>query len=458
MPALRLSSNSGEKRQGSDRATSSLQTSGRPLTFTKLYVPLRNQFGYSEILTSGGAPLSPGPTTTMPHRMSKVGNLRFLFAVIIACAILLGGSFAIIVAHAAPAESFQSAASTNAGSNKDDSATTVAVQVNVVNVLATVRDKKGKVVLDLAKGDFALTEDGRPQDIRYFSKETNLPLTLGLLVDTSLSQRRVLDQERSASETFLDQIVREDTDKAFVIHFDREVELLQDITSSHQKLEAALALLNTPQFSQSSGSNSPDPGQGQGSGGSGRGHHGGAGTLLYDAVYLASDELMKKQSGRKALIILSDGVDHGSKETLEYAMETAQRADTIVYSILFKDDEAYSGGSRGGFGFPGAGGGGMGRRGGGGRGYPQESRPDGKKVLEQISKETGGRMFEVSKKLPVDQIYAQIEEELRSQYSLGYTPVRAEGNAAGYHKIQLTIKEKDLAVQARDGYYSDSSR
>ncbi len=404
----------------------------------------------------------------MPQRIFGQSNLRVHFAAIIVCVTLLVGSFVLIVARAVRAEpipgvaSHQSAASsTNAGSNsnKDDSSTTVAVQVNVVNVLATVRDKKGKVVLNLAKDDFALAEDGRAQDIRYFSKETNLPLTLGLLVDTSLSQRRVLDQERSTSETFLDQIVREDMDKAFVIHFDREVELLQDITSSHQKLEAALALLNTPQFSQSSGSNSPDPdqGQGQGGGGAGRGHYGG-GTLLYDAVYLASNELMKKQPGRKALIILSDGVDHGSKETLEYAMETAQRADTIVYSILFKDDEAYSGGNRGGFGFPGAGGGGMGRRGGSGRGYPQESRPDGKKVLEQISKETGGRMFEVSKKLPVDQIYAQIEEELRSQYNLGYTPARAEGNATGYHKIQLTAKEKDLAVQARDGYYSDSSR
>jgi len=352
--------------------------------------------------------------------------------------------------------------SASAANTKSDAATTVSVQVNVVNVLATVRDKKGKLVSDLGKDDFTLTEDGHAQSIKYFSKETNLPLTLGLLVDTSLSQRRVLDQERSASETFLDRMVREDTDKAFIIHFDREVELLQDITPSHQKLEAALALLATPQFGQSSGSPSgspsdPDPGQSQGRGGNGRYGHSGGGTLLYDAVYLASNELMKKQPGRKALIILSDGVDHGSKETLEYAMETAQRADTIVYSILFKDDEGYGSGGRGGFGFPGGMGGGMGRHGGGGRGYPQESHPDGKKVLEQISRETGGRMFEVSKKLPVDQIYAQIEEELRNQYNLGYTPARAEGNAAGYRKIQLATREKDLTVQTRDGYYSGAN-
>jgi len=172
---------------------------------------------------------------------------------------------------------------------------------------------------------------------------------------------------------------------------------------------------------------------------------------------------MQKQSGRKALIILSDGVDRGSKETLQYAVETAQRADTIVYSILFKDDEAYQGGgSRGGFGFPGIGGpgvgGGMGRH-GGGRGYPpQESRPDGKKILEQISQPTGGRLFEVSKKLPVDQIYAQIEQELRTQYNLGYTPDRAQATAAGYHKIQLSTKKKDLVIQARAGYYSDGAK
>ena len=233
----------------------------------------------------------------MPQHMPRASNLRFHFAALIAGVALLAGSFALIVALAAAAGpipgagSHQSAApSTNAESHKDEPATTVSVQVNVVNVLATVRDKKGKVVPDLAKDDFALAEDGHLQNIRYFSKEINLPLTLGLLVDTSLSQRRVLDQERSASETFLDQIVRENTDKAFIIHFDREVELLQDITSSHQKLEAALALLNTPQFGQSSGGNSPDPGQGQGGGGAGRGHHGG-GTLLYDAVYLASNEM-----------------------------------------------------------------------------------------------------------------------------------------------------------------------
>ena len=323
---------------------------------------------------------------------------------------------------------------------------TISVNVKVVNVLATVRTKHGEIVRNLTQDDFKLEEDDRPQTIRYFARETDLPLTLGLLVDTSMSQRRVLDQERSASSTFLDQVLRVNKDIAFVIHFDREVELLQDLTSSRQKLQSALGLLQTPQPTREGGSNSPGsyPGSGRRAGG------GGGGTLLYDAVYLASNELMKKQQGRKALIVLSDGVDHGSKETLASAVEAAQRADTLVYSILFADEQGYG---RGG-GFGGRGMGGMGRRGGGRGGWPQQARPDGKKILEQISKATGARLFEVSKKQPIEQIYDRIQEELRNQYSLGYTPDRADVGA-GYHKIRLMAKQKDLIVQARDGYYAE---
>jgi VWFA-related protein len=344
-------------------------------------------------------------------------------------------------AQAAPtAKSDQSVSSPSV---QTQPATTLSVQVKVVNVLATVRDKHGKIVNNLTKDDFTLTDDGRPQTIHYFTRETDLPLTLGLLVDTSMSQRRVLDQERSASHTFLDQMVRVPKDRAFIIHFDREVELLQDITSSHEKLEAALGSLTTPQFMRSS-SDPSDQGSDTGRG-SGR-HHMGGGTLLYDAVYLASDELMKKQQGRKALIVLSDGVDRGSKESLETAMATAQRADTAVYSILYKDDEGY-GWQRGGFGM----GGGMGRHGR----FPAQPRPDGKKILAHISNETGGRLFEVSKKQSVEQIYSLIEEELRNQYSLGYTPERGGTPEGGYHKIQLTTKQKGLIVQCREGYYAN---
>jgi len=336
--------------------------------------------------------------------------------------------------------------------------TTIPVEVKVVNVLATVRKKKGEIVRNLTKDDFTLEEDGRPQTIRYFTQETDLPLTLGLLVDTSGSQRRVLDQEESASSSFLDQVLRVDKDKAFVIHFDREVELLQDFTSSRLKLDAALQSLkiSEPQLNrqggQGDGSDSSDSQSYPQQGSHRRGGWGG-GTLLYDAVYLASNEMMAKQQGRKALIVLSDGVDRGSKETLASAIEAAQRADTLVYSVLFKAEQEYGNGGFGGRGMGGRGGmGGMGRRGGGGGRYPQESRPDGKKILERISKETGGRLFEVSKKEPIEQIYDSMQEELRNQYSLGYTP-NPPGTGPGYHKITLTTKQSDLVVQTRDGYY-----
>ena len=352
-----------------------------------------------------------------------------------------------------------------------DSAATIAVDVKVVTLPVTVRDKHGKIVRDLAKDDFTLQEDGRPQTIRYFSQETNLPLTLGLLVDTSRSQTNVLDAERNASRGFLDQMLVQEKDKAFLIHFDREVELLQDLTSSREKLQAALELLKTP--SDRDRSNDPND---SGDSRSGSGSHHGGGTQLYDAVFLASNELMKKHQGRKALVILSDGVDRGSKTSLESTIESAQRADTVVYSIYFADShredrnqgQRRGGGiGRGGGGWPGGGGGGWpgggggypgggGGRGGpgGGQRHPQEPRTDGKKILGRISRETGGRFFEVSKKESVGEIYTSIVEELRTQYSMGYTPDK-DSAASGYHHVQLQVKRQDLTVQTRDGYYAD---
>jgi VWFA-related protein len=343
-----------------------------------------------------------------------------------------------------------------------DAAATIAVDVKVVTLPVTVRDKHGKIVADLTKDDFTLQEDGRPQTIKYFSREANLPLTLGLLVDTSRSQTNVLEAERNASRSFLDQMLVQPKDKAFLIHFDREVELLQDLTASHEKLQAALELLKTP----SDRERSNDPNDSDDSR-SGSGSHHGGGTQLYDAVFLASNELMKKQPGRKAFVILSDGVDRGSKTYLESAIESAQRADTVVYSIYFADSHRDEGqrqgggmGRGGGGGWPGGGGGGWPGGGGGGRGgrggqRPSESpRTDGKKILQRISKETGGRFFEVSKKETVGDIYTSIVEELRTQYSMGYTPDK-DSTASGYHHVQLAVKKKDLTVQTRDGYYAD---
>jgi VWFA-related protein len=306
-----------------------------------------------------------------------------------------------------------------------DSATTFSTDVRVVNLFATVHDSEGHVVRSLTKDDFTLEEDGRPQTIRYFSQESNLPLTVGLLIDTSLSQRRVLAEERAASFGFLSQVLRPDKDRAFVIHFDREVELLQDLTSSRQKLDDALLQLQTP---------ARDAGRGRRRGGPDVGHFGGAGTELYDSVLLASDEIMRKLSGRKALILLTDGVDNGSKVGLMRAIESAQRADALLYSILFSDRE-----------MPG----GRGRNHQGGYYSPV----DGKKVLQRLSRETGGSFFEVSDNRPISAIYTELEEELRNQYSVGYTPDQTI-TGPGYRKIHLSAKQPGLVVETRDGYYS----
>jgi VWFA-related protein len=352
--------------------------------------------------------------------------------------------------------------------------TTLSVDARLVNLPVVVRDKKGALIQTLTKDDFVLKVDEKPQTIRYFDLDSNLPLTLGLLVDTSQSVRNVLDEERTASSSFLDTMLtappNRDPDKAFIIQFARSVELLQDLTPSRPLLKAAIRDIDS-----SGSANQSDPNDSN----SGRGSRGG-GTTLYDATFLAADEIMAKQKGRKALILLTDGVDSGSKESLTSAIEAAQRADTIIYAIYFKgeDHQSYNnGGNHGGRGggYPGGGGGypgGGGRYPGGGGGYPGgggggggqrgpggggSQHADGKKTLERMATETGGRLFEVSKKDTVDQIYTQIAAELRAQYRLGYTPTQ-DAASDGYHQIDLGLKDPDkqkkYTIQTRDGYYT----
>jgi VWFA-related protein len=239
---------------------------------------------------------------------------------------------------------------------------------------------------------------------------------------------------------------------------------MQDLTSHQDKLASALDALKTAEHERSSDSNSGD--SRSGSGGESRGGR----TQLYDAVYLASNELLKKLTGRKAVVILSDGVDRGSKTGLEGAIESAQRADTVVYTVYFagrredRDEREEGRGGRpggGGVGVPGGGwpggGGGWPGGGGGGRrgGQRREEEPhvDGKKILQRIANETGGRFFEATKKESLGDIYSSIAEELRAQYSLSYTPDK-DSSATGYHKVQLQVKRKDLTVQTRAGYYA----
>jgi VWFA-related protein len=279
--------------------------------------------------------------------------------------------------------------------------------VKVVNVLATVRNKTGALIGSLSQEDFSLSEDGRPQTIRYFARETDLPLTLGLMVDTSGSQRRVLDQERGASLRFLDQVVRETKDRVFLMQFDSAVRVRQELTSSVGKLENALAYVDTETERQLEI------------------QHGG-GTMLYDAVAQASTDVMRKLTGRKALILLTDGVDFGSYGTVQDAIDAAQRADTLIYSILYSDPDAY------------------GPFGGGG---------EGRRVLERMSDQTGGGFFEVSKKQPIDRIYQIVEEELRNQYSLGYVSDKPAVVSA-FRSIQLTAVPKGLTVRSRRQYWA----
>jgi VWFA-related protein len=327
------------------------------------------------------------------------------------------------------------------------------VDVKEVAVPVTVRDKHGKIVQNLGKDDFVLLQDTKPQTISNIRHDTNMPLTVGLLVDTSRSMSNELSAEKSASHKFLDEMLVQPKDQAFVLHFDKEVELMQDVTSSRDKLFNAIGLLETAHSDQDTDSSGGDD-RGQGR----KRRHGG--TQLYDAVYLASNEILNKQQGRKVIVILSDGQDRGSKETLADAVEYAQRADTTVYTIYMKGEEQQrrgfgdrDGGRMGGprIGFPGGPGGYPGGSRRGGR-EPEEARVDGKKILTEIATKTGGQMFEVTKKETVEDIYTKIAEEMRSQFVLAYTPDKSSIDT-GYHRITVTAKDKEMKVQAREGFY-----
>ena len=292
---------------------------------------------------------------------------------------------------------------------------TFSTKVKVVSVLANVMTKKGEILRDLKKDDFSISEDGRPQTVQYFSRESDLPLILGLMVDTSLSQEKVLDEERAACFRFLDRVLRENKDQVFVLQFDFGVMMRQELMSSWKDLNSALTDVNSPSRRELQNQT-------------------GGGTVLYDAV-LEAAKVMQDRQGRKAVIILSDGVDNGSNANLSAAIDAAQRADTIVYSILYSDPGFYS--------IP---------LGFGHRGIPLGGE-GGRGVLEKLSRETGGALFEVSKKQTIDQVFDTIQDELRSQYNLGYVsdqPVRIPE----FRKIQLAVKEKGLVVQARDRYWA----
>ena len=300
--------------------------------------------------------------------------------------------------------------------NDDQSMETLKVRVNVVQLFFNVKDKKGALIPNQTKNDFELLEDGKPQTIKYFTAESNLPLTLGILIDSSGSQMRVLEMEKEVGGAFLNDILR-DKDEAFVIAFDVNVDLLQDFTNDVRRLKAALnkAKINT----------------GGGSGGGIPGLGGGPiptsnprGTLLYDAVYLAAHDELSHEVGRKAMILLTDGEDQGSQLRIRDAIEAAQKSDSIVYVLLIAD--------RGFYGFG---------------GYSGDSE------MKKLASETGGRVIEVGNKFDkLKEAFDQIAKELRSQYNVGYTPTNNTQDGT-FRKIELRSKQ-GYKIQTRSGYYA----
>src|SRR3954467_7513244 len=347
---------------------------------------------------------------------SLPSQLRFVS--IFACGLLLVAALAL--SQSAPAPQTTQAQQPASGSRQPDDSqeptTTLKINVNVVQLFFNVKDKHGTLIPNLTKNDFEIAEDGKPQTIKYFTPESNLPLTLGMMIDSSGSQRNVIDMEKEVGGAFLRQILT-DKDEAFVISFDITVDLLQDFTRDNHRLQAALnkAKVNTDY------SSGGIPGMG---GGPVPQRGNSPGTLLYDAVYLSSHDMLAKEVGRKAVIILTDGQDEGSRLKLQDAIEASQKADAIVYVLLCADRGFY-----GGFGYSGEG--------------------DMRKLTEQ----TGGRVINVGNKFDkLREAFDQIAAELRSQYNIGYTPTNEKKDGT-YRKVEIKSKQ-GYKVQARAGYYA----
>jgi VWFA-related protein len=292
----------------------------------------------------------------------------------------------------------------------------IKVDVDIVNILASVRNKQNGLVANLNKEDFTLFEEGQKQTIKYFTRETDLPLTIGLLVDVSGSQRNLIDIERSAASQFFSSVLRK-KDEAFLISFGEEAELLQDYTQSPRLLNEGLNRLRV-----SSGVSGIHPGPVPTASQP-------RGTVLYDAVFLAAKDKLTSEVGRKVIVLITDGVDQGSRLKIQDAIEAAQKADAVIYSIYYYDSSAY-------------GGHGMITFGGGGEGY-----------LKRMSEETGGHVFKVDRKHSLNDVFKELQDEMRSQYAIGYTPSNDRKDGS-FRKVELRVGDKNLKVQARKGYYA----
>jgi VWFA-related protein len=278
----------------------------------------------------------------------------------------------------------------------------IKVAVEVVNVFCNVRDKQGELVKDLAKEDFEIRDNGEPREIRYFARETDIPLTLALLVDVSGSVRRFVQSEKAAAVEFFRQVLRP-TDQAMLAGFSSTIVLWQDFTSSVAPLETALGGMHAVPFRGLPKDGGPMPS-----------------TLLYDVVTSAAYTKLKDVNGRKAMVIISDGLDLGSRNGLDVAIIAAQSTNTIVYSICYPNPHV-----------------------------------SGCGFLNSLSEPTGGRMFDLRSNTPLSKVFATIQDELRSQYSLGFVPTSPAGEHK-LHKLQVKARPAGMKVQARKGYYPHS--
>src|SRR5579862_5844343 len=336
---------------------------------------------------------------------------------VLAAAILCGAQ---VSAAQQNTSSQQPSASGQSAQDSQQPTETLKVNVNVVQLFFNVKDKHGTLIPNLTKDDFTIAEDGKPQTIKYFTAESNLPLTIGMMIDSSGSQRNVIDMEKEVGGAFLRQILT-DKDEAYVISFDITVDLLQDFTRDVHRLQAALNKAKVNVDYTSGGI----PGMG---GGPVPQRGNSPGTLLYDAVYLSSHDMLSKEVGRKAMILLTDGQDEGSRLKIQDAIEAAQKADAIVYVLLCADRGFY-----------------------GGFGYSGES--DMRKLTEQ----TGGRVINVGNKFDkLRDAFDQIAAELRSQYNIGYTPTNTKHDGS-YRKLEIKNKQS-YKIQARAGYYAGRSQ
>jgi VWFA-related protein len=279
----------------------------------------------------------------------------------------------------------------------------IRVQVNLVNLFATVRDKKTKqIISNLEQGDFKVTEDNVEQKISFFSRETTLPITLGLLIDTSGSETNTLGAEQEAAVRFLSRVMRKG-DLSMVVSFDTDSDLLADLTDDQGRLDRAInrARINAPSSQGPLAQTIP-------------------GTVFYDAVYAACHDRLAEEAGRKAIVVLTDAQDEGSTLKLQDAIEAAQRTDTVVHILLIADPR-YGGGNE--------------------------------SVAKKLTDETGGRTIVVRNEKNLQQAFDQISEELRSQYTLGYYSTNSAHDGS-YRKIKVDTTRKDLDVLTRRGYYA----